>query len=324
MSFAIMRCVKLKNLGAVGASLQHCFRERDTLNADKNLTPQNEHFYAHSENAALGKLRELLPEKIRKNGVIAIEYVMTASPEWFEQADKTQRHEFFQSSLQWLKDKYGEQNIFTATIHNDEKTPHLSAFVCPKTADGRLCAREFIGGRDKLQQDQDTFAEAVKDLGLERGLKGSKAKHMTIQQYYSSLTQTAEVQKITAEELAPQGGFFHKEKPEEVAERLNRRLEQSTLPIRNKATEYEREKQRRQTAEKIAEQKKQEIQVLKERGFKNAKTLDNFKKVFTDGLTKEQTQELIKNALRMKIENQRKQQARGAVKPKYTQPEFDR
>lgn len=309
MSFAIMRCAKLKSFGSFGGAIQHCFRERPTPNSDENLRANNEHYYAKNEAESFKKLRELLPEKVRKNGVICVEYVFTASPEWFDQVNEEKKKEFFNRSVAWIKAKYGEENIVVATVHNDEKTPHLSAFVCPITKDGRLCARDFIGGREKLQKDQDSFAEAVKDLGLERGLRGSKAKHMTIQQYYGSLAKASEVQKITAEELAPQGGFLHKEKPEEVAERLNQRLEQSTRPIRSKAAEYEREKQRRLTTENRLQQAEK---ALKQQQDQNAEmlqknnTLQEFKNQF-DILTPEDMREIQQKIQERQTEKQQQE-----------------
>lgn len=309
MSFAIMRCAKLKSFGSFGGAIQHCFRERPTPNSDEKLRANNEHYYAKNEAESFKKLRELLPEKVRKNGVICVEYVFTASPEWFDQVNEEKKKEFFNRSVAWIKAKYGEENIVVATVHNDEKTPHLSAFVCPKTKDGRLSAFDFIGSRKKLQEDQDTFAEAVKDLGLERGLRGSKAKHMTIQQYYGSLAKASEVQKITAEELAPQGGFLHKEKPEEVAERLNQRLEQATRPIRSKAAEYEREKQRRLTTESRLQQAEK---ALKQQQDQNAEmlqknnTLQEFKDQF-DILTPEDMREIQQKIQERQIEKQHEQ-----------------
>ncbi|WP_308370368.1 plasmid recombination protein, partial [Serratia marcescens] len=79
--------------------------------------------------------RERLPEKRRKDAVLAVEYVMTASPEWWNTASSDQQQGFFTRSGEWLADKYGADNIVTATVHRDELTPHLSAFVVPRTAD---------------------------------------------------------------------------------------------------------------------------------------------------------------------------------------------
>ena len=153
MAYAIMRAKKLANMGSVAASMQHCYRERETHNADQERTPNNQHLGAQTTDEAMGKLRALLPEKRRKDAVLAVEYVMTASPEWFAQATPEQEKAFFQRSLQWLADKYGADRIVTASIHRDEATPHLSAFVVPLTQDKRLSAKEFIGSRDKMRVD---------------------------------------------------------------------------------------------------------------------------------------------------------------------------
>ncbi|ONN63627.1 hypothetical protein BTM36_26340, partial [Herbaspirillum sp. VT-16-41] len=52
---------------------KHAFRERDTPNADASRTPDNEHMAATSTDAAMGKLRDRLPEKRRKDAVLCVE-----------------------------------------------------------------------------------------------------------------------------------------------------------------------------------------------------------------------------------------------------------
>ena len=84
MAFAIMRAKKLNSMGTVAAALQHCYRDRETPNADQERTPDNDHLAARSTDEAMGKLRERLPEKRRKDAVLAVEYVMSASPEWWQ------------------------------------------------------------------------------------------------------------------------------------------------------------------------------------------------------------------------------------------------
>ena len=106
----------------------------------------------------MGKLRQILPDgmrqpngrKIRKDAVLAVEYLFTTSPEWAENASEAAQDEFFSNSLTWLQNKYGAQNVFTATIQRDETTPHMSAFVVPITPDGRLCAQDYIGSLARL------------------------------------------------------------------------------------------------------------------------------------------------------------------------------
>lgn len=289
MAFAIMRCEKLKSFGSFGGAVQHCFRERDTPNADETRTAHNEHFYAQNETQSFKKLREILPDKVRKNGVIAIEYMFTASSEFFDTATTEQKKEFFAKSIDWLKQKYGEQNIVVATVHNDEKTPHLSAFVVPIDSRGKLNARGFIGSRELLSHDQDTFYASVAHLGLERGIKGSKAKHQTLQKYYSNLKQGLGEFKIEAQDVKAQKiGLLHVEADQAIANRLNKKI----APVLAKAYEYDNAKTMNQYLNKQLQQKQSAIDDL-------SKDLSDYE----HGLSKEQQNELKRLAENMRKEN---------------------
>ncbi|WP_171496452.1 plasmid recombination protein, partial [Acinetobacter sp. TUM15372] len=68
-----------------------------------------------------------------------------------------------------------------------ETTPHLVAYVVPIDLEGKLNAREFLGGRSKLSKMQTDFYNEVTHLGLERGLEGSKAEHTTIKDFYAEI-----------------------------------------------------------------------------------------------------------------------------------------
>jgi len=185
--FAIMRTKKIKTLGSVASSLAHCYRERDTPNADPSRAELNKHIVGGSVDSSMGLLRERLPEKKRKDAVVAIEYLFAASPEFFEKATMREKTEFFRASTQWLVDKHGKENVIAASIHNDELNPHMSVFVVPVTKDGRLSAKDFLGGRQLLRDAQTSYAEAVKHLGLKRGIEGSKAHHEAPKRFYTYL-----------------------------------------------------------------------------------------------------------------------------------------
>lgn len=227
MAYAIMRCTKLSGVGSVSSALQHCYRDRETPNANDARTPDNRHLGELCTADALERMRDLWPEKRRKDAVLAVEYLFTASPEWWKSATKEQQDEFFTRSRGWLAKKYGSDRIVTATIHTDETSPHMSAFVVPLTPDGRLSAKEFIGGRDKMRQDQTTFASSVAYLGLERGVEGSKANHQTIKRYYEGIERGMRMSiNISPAALEPmilkKGLFFtDSESKEMVAERLS-------------------------------------------------------------------------------------------------------
>ena len=228
-NYAIMRCKKLTGMGSVASALQHCYRERETPNADAERTPENHCSVSQSADEAMGKLRELLPEKRRKDAVLAVEYVMTASPEWWNEATPRQQAEFFARSEQWLENKYGKDRVVAAVVHRDEATPHRSAFVVPLTQDGRLSAKECIGGRSKMRDDQSTYAESVKKLGLERGIEGSRATHQTVQHYYESINRGTRSQvSISPEALEPRvlrKGIFTKDVEDQAA--IAKRLSQA-------------------------------------------------------------------------------------------------
>ena len=296
MAYAIMRAKKLANMGSVAASMQHCYRERETHNADQERTPDNQHLVAKSTDEAMGKLRDLLPEKRRKDAVLAVEYVMTASPEWFAQATPEQEKAFFQRSLQWLADKYGADRIVTASIHRDEATPHLSAFVVPLTQDKRLSAKEFIGSRDKMRADQTTYASCVADLGLERGIEGSKATHQTIQQHYAAVERGVKpLAVITPKAVEPRvlrKGLFSSdvETPEVVAERLTKAVNEGFAGTIATAATALQERRRAKEMQDTASDLRKRLDLL-QAPFK--------------GLTKDQVTQVLRVAMTLQLENKK-------------------
>ena len=296
-----MRAEKLVNMGSVAASMQHCYRERETRNADPKRTPDNQHLVAKNTDEAMGKLRALLPEKRRKDAVLAVEYVMSASPEWFATATPEQEKALFQQSLQWLADKYGADRIITASIHRDETTPHLSAYVVPLTQDKRLSAKEFIGSRDKMRADQTSYAACVANLGLERGIEGSMANHQRIQQYYAAIEQgTRERATISPQTVEPRvlekAGFFDKargrgdlvESPEMIAERLTKAVNNGFAGTVATASTVAQERRKAREARNTA------------KGLR--KRLETFEGSFK-GLTKDQVAQVLRMAMTFQQEN---------------------
>ena len=200
MAFAILRTKKLKNFGEIGGSLAHTYRHRPTPNADSYLSKLN--FHEKTSMTVKEEIKAKLPKKPRSNAVLCIEYLITASPEWPWWSDRKysykteQETEFFEKAVKWLKMKHGEENVITTSIHYDETTPHLIAYVVPIDPKGKLNCRHFLGGKSKLSQMQTEFHEQVKHLGLERGLIGSTLEHQSIQKYYQLLKSTPQSNKL--------------------------------------------------------------------------------------------------------------------------------
>ena len=191
MSFAILRTAKLKSFGEIGGSLSHNYRGRPTLNANPQQTPNNEHSLKNAE-LVMNAIKDKLPEKRRKDAVLCVEYLITASPDWVGW-NRLEEKKYFDDAKKWLEDRHGKDNVIATTIHRDESTPHMIAYVVP-LVDGKLNAKKFLGGREKLSKMQTDFADNVgKSVGLVRGLEGSKAEHQTIKQYYANVNTAVKI-----------------------------------------------------------------------------------------------------------------------------------
>jgi len=201
MSFAIYRTAKLGSFGEIGGSLSHTYRTRPTPNADENKAHLNEHSL-QTYNQCFEAIKNSIPEKRRKNAVLTIEHLITASPDW-SGWNTEKETEFFDKSLEFIKQKYGSENVIAHSIHRDETTPHLIVYVTPIDEKGGLNAKKWLGGRAKLSQTQTEFANEVKHLGLERGLENSKARHKTIKEFYAEIEKPTPKLKEKKYEIEP-------------------------------------------------------------------------------------------------------------------------
>lgn len=191
MGFAILRAKKIKTAGGVNLSLKHAYRDQITPNADPNRLSNNVMLIPTREEA-LSRFNERLSQvegKIRKNGVLCVEYLITASPESMHAKTKEQQDKYFRDALRWLEERHGKENIITAGIHRDESTPHLYVHVVPMDRNrNKLNCRAFLGGADVLSAMQTDFYEKVAiNHGLQRGIKGSKARHTRVRDFYKNI-----------------------------------------------------------------------------------------------------------------------------------------
>lgn len=109
--------------------------------------------------------------RTRKDSVRFIDTLITASPEFFKGKTYDEMKAFFVHALEFITANIVPENIFSAVIHLDEKTPHMHLCFVPLTKDNRLCAKEIIGNSTKLTEWQDKFYEYMSNKypSLERG-----------------------------------------------------------------------------------------------------------------------------------------------------------
>lgn len=298
--FAILRTQKLKAVQSVQRSIKHAFRDQETPNADPEKAESNTHIGAQSAKEALEKIKALLPENRRKDAVLAIEYLITASPEAMQGKTEKQQNQYFEDSLDWLEKKHGSENVVYAGIHRDETTPHMYAYVVPLNREtGRLNAKEFLGGAKALNRMQTEFAQVVgKHHGLERGIEGSKAKHTTLKEFYGKVEEAGKGHlKISPDETRPQvlekGLLKSKvETPEQVSDRINGTIAKHYQKEALQASRIAHEVERAKIATEHAEKARSVLRAL------------------TDGVNKPQLVGLMEQAEKHRQENKSKPQKR--------------
>ncbi len=155
-----------------------------------------------------------LTRKIGNNQVRTIRVLLTGTHEdMIRITNEGRLDEWCNDNLKYLADTFGRENIVSAVLHMDEQTPHIHATLIPivkgerkrkkkeeqvkkryrkkPTDTARLCADDIMT-RAKLKSYQDTYAQAMSGYGLQRGIDGSEAKHITTRQYYRDLMQQTE------------------------------------------------------------------------------------------------------------------------------------
>ena len=194
MAQVIFRIAKLKSFGNISGAASHNLRTRPTPNADpnrKNLVRVG----PSSPDAVIEEVKKKLGGMtVRKNAVLAVEAIISASPEYFRPDDPTKAGHWDEKKLkQWCAavEKFIQEKFphaVSVVLHLDEATPHYQVIDVPiNDTTGRLDARSKYGGRQALAQWQTDAAKAVKHLGIERGKEGSKAKHVELKQFYGRM-----------------------------------------------------------------------------------------------------------------------------------------
>lgn len=217
MGYAVLHLEKAK--GTDSKMSAHIERTVHPKNADRTRTHLNRELVQFPEGVrnrtqAIAHRIETagIRRKVSANQVKAIRILLTGSNKDMKQMEAEGRIEdWCNDSLKWIRETYGEQNLVSAVLHMDEKTPHIHATVIPivtgerrkagqeeqngkkkyrkkNPQDVRLCADDVMA-RHRLKHYQDTYAQAMNKYGLQRGVDGSLAKHISTMQYYKQLVE---------------------------------------------------------------------------------------------------------------------------------------
>lgn len=244
MAYAIIGVAKLKG-SAISSSDSHSDRTRETPNADEELLDKN--IYLRGGKTPL---RDLLDEnfktfggKQRKDAVECLEFLCTASPEFFfSEEDKVEEktNRFVEKIEEFIKvlDKKGI-TVVKALVHFDETTPHAPIYGVPRDETGTLNSKYHTGTRTKMANFHDEYARVMKPLGLKRGRRRSHATHQDVKQFYNTIISQAEVE-IAAQTIpdppALMRNFVHLEEyKQQVIESVKAEIVPQITRIRNQA-----------------------------------------------------------------------------------------
>lgn len=167
-----------------------------------------------------------LHRKIGKNQTKAVRVMLSGTHEQMVKLEAEGRlNRWIDANIQWLKDTFGADNLVSAVLHMDEKTPHIHATVVPivqgdrkrrkregekkyRTNNGPRLSADDAMARDRLRHYQDSYGAAMKVFGLERGIVGSTAKHVVNSDYYKQRMQEIEanIEELQKEEEAAREG----------------------------------------------------------------------------------------------------------------------
>lgn len=198
-SFAILRVKKYSALAPLAGVARHHCRESSARGVDAARSHRNIKLGAARLGAAgavsavsssLERAQKKQSKAFRRDGVKAIEYMLTASPEWWKNATPKMHAAFFDKARRWLRDKHGAANVVAEWVHLDEREKHLHAWVVP-LHEGRPNARHFLGGANKLSAIQDEFAALMQPLGLQRGIRNSRGCHLPVADWWAILDKPA-------------------------------------------------------------------------------------------------------------------------------------
>lgn len=212
MSYAVLHIMKAS--GSCTAIARHIERSTQPDNAHPELRHLNRDDFVKYPDGVDGLGEAIrhrldhagLTRKIGRNQVLALNVLLSSDGDALRRlADEGRLDDWAQSSVRWAKETFGEENVVGAHLHMDEQTPHLHVTVVPiVTAERKKKASEAKAGkryrtrpkncarlsandimtRDNLTRFQDTYAEAMERFGLERGIRGSEARHVDQHEYY--------------------------------------------------------------------------------------------------------------------------------------------
>ena len=246
MGYCFMTIEKVKDKGSLTRKYEHNYRIEKVPNADPALIHKNDELvklngktYVEKFDEKMNKLKEQNP-KIRKNAVLALEIVTTFSR---AEIDNVDIEKWKSDQVKWLRETFNPNpeefgdNVVSVMFHGDEAgNVHCHSIIIPIDDKGKLNASFFLDGRANMIKLQDSYGKMMEERHkLQRGLRGSSAKHEDIKRFYAA-------QNMALAQEGPEIRTIHgrKETVEEYKERSDEVIKDLHLKILAEQKAHER------------------------------------------------------------------------------------
>lgn len=206
MSYGIVRIQKF-SINAVGGiqihdkrlkeGISHTNQDIDWTKTDLNFNFEPNKNYHKAIKERINSLN--LKRAVRKDAVVMVQCLVTSDHTFFEKLSPQETIQFFWDSYRFLCERYGSENVISATVHLDELTPHMHFNFVPVTPDGRLSAKSLLTPKSLREQQTEFHQKVGMYHGLQRGEPGGKKnKHLDVTEYKVATAYQAqkELQKL--------------------------------------------------------------------------------------------------------------------------------
>ena len=241
MSTLVLHMSKFKK-DAIRGIQSHNRREREShSNPDIDYSRSVGNYDLHesaSDNyaqAIQNRIDDLLMVKaVRKDAVHMCGLIVSSDKSFFTRMGKEETRRFFEEAAAYLTDFVGKENVISAMVHMDEKTPHMHFLHVPVTQDGRLSANSIYtrASLKKLQTELPSYLQS-RGFDIQRGVEqkpGSAKKHLDTREFKQQQEALAalrsESDAVAHEALLLIGEMAERRKLEEVLQERLQSMEQ--------------------------------------------------------------------------------------------------
>ena len=241
MSFLVLHMDKFKK-EAVRGIQSHNNREREShSNPDIDYSKSQGNYDLYGQKAEYAQAIQnriddlLLVKAVRKDAVHMCGIIVSSDSAFFEKITPEDTRRFFEESKAFLTELVGPENVLSAMVHMDEKTPHMHFLHVPVTPDGKLSAKTLYT-RESLKKLQTELPRHLQNCGfdVQRGVEqepGAAKKHLDTREF----KQQQEAVRSLEKEAASLSNSLEQRKQEEAA------AQERVQAIQQQAWEAEKE-----------------------------------------------------------------------------------